>query len=122
MNQSFNTENFLKIFYNENRKGNYLENKFRIFSEARAISEQILEINSQFKNNKKELFYGSITQEEYESFKIEQNIEKESLQKEKHNKIEILLNEMTDKISKHEYNLEIDDKLKIDGKNGLYRR
>jgi len=116
MNQSFNTENFLKIFYNENRKGNYLEKNFTQFHEAKTISEQILDINSQFKEKKKELLGSTITKEEYELFKIEKNTEKEILQKQKHDKIEILLNEITEKISKHEYSLEINDDLEIDGK------
>jgi len=114
--QSFNTENFLKIFYNENRKGNYLEKNFAQFHEAKTISEQILEINSQFKEKKKELLSGAIAQEDYESFKLEKNHEKQSLQKHKHDKIEVLLNEITEKISKHEYSLEINDDLEIDGK------
>lgn len=116
MNQSFNTENFLKIFYNENRKGNYLENNFTQFHEAQTISEQILDINSQFKDKKKEFLASTITKEEYEAFKIEKNTEKEILQKQKHEKIEIVLNEISEKISKHEYSLEIKDDLEIDGK------
>lgn len=116
MNQSFNTESFLKIFYNENRKGNYLEKNFTQFHEAKTISEQILEINSQFKEKKKELLSGAIAQEDYESFKLEKNHEKQSLQKQKHDKIEILLDEITEKISKHEYSLEINDDLEVSGK------
>jgi hypothetical protein len=116
MNQSFNTENFLKIFYNENRKGNYLEKKFPQFHEAKTISKQILDINSQFKEKKKELISSTITKEDYELFKIEMNTKKEILQKQKHNKIEMQLNKITEKISKHEYSLEINDDLKIDGK------
>lgn len=116
MNQSFNTENFFKIFYNENRKGNYLEKNFTQFHEAKTISEQILEINSQFKEKKKESLSGAIAQEDYESFKLEKNHEKQSLQKQKHDKIEIRLNEITEKISKHEYSLEINDDLEVSGK------
>lgn len=116
MNQSFNTENFLKIFYNENRKENYLENNFTQFHEAKTISEQILDINSQFKDKKKEFLASMITKEEYEAFKVEKNTEKEILQKQKHEKIEIVLNEISQRISKHGYNLEIKDDLEIDGK------
>ena len=41
MNQSFDLINFTRIFYNENRKGNYLENRFKeLLKASRAYAKK----------------------------------------------------------------------------------
>lgn len=50
MKQSFNSDNFIKIFYNENRKGVYLEGKYTIFKQIKRYTESILKINKNFKD------------------------------------------------------------------------
>ncbi|TXI97369.1 MAG: hypothetical protein E6Q32_11965 [Neisseriales bacterium] len=50
MNQSFSAENFVDIFYSENRKGNNLEFKFDIFNPLTSITNDLVSIKSAFKN------------------------------------------------------------------------
>lgn len=50
MNQSFSVENFVDIFYSENRKGNNLELKFNIFNSLTSITNDLVSIKSAFKN------------------------------------------------------------------------
>lgn len=51
MRQSFDSENFLEIFYKENRKGVYIEGAYNIFNPIKKITNFMLKINSNFKNN-----------------------------------------------------------------------
>jgi len=51
MKQSFSSNNFIKIFYNENRKGVYLEGKYTIFKPIKKYTKLILAINKNFKDN-----------------------------------------------------------------------
>ena len=52
MKQAFNADNFIKIYYDENRKGNYLDNKFPEFSHVKSISQHIMSIDVNFKKKK----------------------------------------------------------------------
>ena len=95
MNQAFNTESFLKIFYNENRKGNYLEKKFSIFKKIKLISDKIIEINKTERQTSKKV---------------------ERLKKKKHSKLKIILEKIEKNIEEKKYKLEIKSDLEIKGK------
>lgn len=51
LDQSFSVKNCVKIFYDENRKGNYTEGKF--FPDLKVLSLEISKINEEFKLLKK---------------------------------------------------------------------
>ena len=50
MKQSFNVENFIKIYYEENRKGDYLDGRFSEFSALKEIGQEIKQINQNFRD------------------------------------------------------------------------
>ena len=50
MKQSFNVENFIKIYYDENRKGNYLDGRFSEFNELKDLGQDIKQINQNFRD------------------------------------------------------------------------
>ena len=95
MNQAFNTESFLKIFYNENRKGNYLEKKFSIFKKIKLISDKIIETNKTERQTSKKV---------------------ERLKKKKHSELKIILEKIEKNIEEKKYKLEIKSDLEIKGK------
>jgi hypothetical protein len=100
MKQSFNVENFIKIYYDENRKGDYLDGRFPEFSEIKDIGQQIKQINQNFRDN----VY--ITQVQKESA----NQKKEELFKSKFDKLEIILLTVEEKIDKKDYQISMDTK------------
>ncbi|MDY0194108.1 MAG: antiviral reverse transcriptase Drt3a [Aliarcobacter butzleri] len=95
MKQSFNVENFIKIYYDENRKGNYLDGRFSEFSELKGIGQEIKQINQNFR----EKVYTAPEQKETA------NQKKEELQKSKFDKLsEILLN-VEERIDKRNFDI-----------------
>ncbi|MBY7733444.1 antiviral reverse transcriptase Drt3a [Francisella philomiragia] len=55
MKQALNAKNFIKIYYDENRKGNYLDNKFDELKKVKCISELIIKFNNKkYPKSKKE--------------------------------------------------------------------
>jgi hypothetical protein len=88
MNQSFNNENFIKIFYKENKKGVYLENKYIIFKSVRAITKTISDINKKFK-----------TEQKYnKELKEKANRVKNKLKTKKYNELKIIFDDLERKI------------------------
>lgn len=97
MNQSFSTENFVKIFYDENRKGNYIEGEFSIFQPLQKISKSIKKINQNFKSK----FYTTHD-------KIQQaNKSKDLLREKKFIKLGSILEEVELKICKKDYSIDL---------------
>lgn len=93
MKQSFNVENFIKIYYEENRKGDYLDGRFSEFSALKEIGQEIKQINQNFRNK----VY--LTETEKETA----NQKKEELLKIKFNKLGEVLLEVEEKIDKKNY-------------------
>lgn len=120
MNQSFNVENFVKIYYDENRKGHYIEGQFPIFAEVKDKSDQIVELNKEFRTKTKEYRQKYISKETYESFKAIKNPHKEHLIEEKHKALEIALKTVEEKISNNDFSLELDDTLPPIGGKTIY--
>lgn len=100
MKQSFNVENFIKIYYDGNRKGDYLDGRFPEFSELKDLGQEIKQINQNFRDK----VY--TTQEQKESA----NQKKEELFKSKFNKLEIILLAVENKIDKKDYQISMDTK------------
>lgn len=88
MKQSFNSDNFIKIFYNENRKGVYLESKYTIFKPIKKYTDLILKINQNFKDNQ----YNS------EQLKTKANRVKDKYKERKYKKLESIFSELEKKI------------------------
>ena len=86
LDQSFSVKNFLKIFYSENRKGNYTEKLF--FPELVVISKQLLIINQEVKEKKKLLKNNKIKNDEFQKFIKDKISQKKILQEEKLKKLE----------------------------------
>lgn len=95
MKQSFNIDNFIKIFYNENRKGNYVEGSFSIFEPLQDFSKSIKKINNNFKIKK----YTTIDKKE------QANKSKDILKKRKFEKLKHLLETIESKINNRDYSL-----------------
>jgi hypothetical protein len=95
MKQSFNVDNFIKIFYDENRKGNYLEGDFTIFKPLKEISQKIKQINKNF-------IIGTYSTEQ---LKIKANSTKEKLQKKKFEKLIKILKVVEANIDSKAYEL-----------------
>lgn len=93
MKQSFNVENFIKIYYDENRKGDYLDGRFSEFSALKEIGQEIKQINQNFRNK----VY--LTETEKETA----NQKKEELLKIKFDKLGEVLLEVEEKIDKKNY-------------------
>ena len=93
MKQSFNVENFIKIYYDENRKGDYLDGRFSEFSALKEIGQEIKQINQNFRNK----VY--LTETEKETA----NQKKEELLKIKFDKLGEVLLEVEEKIDKKKY-------------------
>ncbi len=93
MKQSFNVENFIKIYYEENRKGDYLDGRFSEFSALKEIGQEIKQINQNFRDK----VYSKETEKETA------NQKKEELLKIKFNKLGEVLLEVEEKIDKKNY-------------------
>jgi len=93
MKQSFNVENFIKIYYDENRKGDYLDGRFSEFSALKEIGQEIKQINQNFRNK----VYSTEIEKETA------NQKKEELLKIKFNKLGEVLLEVEEKIDKKNY-------------------
>lgn len=120
MNQSFNLENFIGIYYNENRKGHYVEGQFPLFNDIKEISNNIVELNKEFRVKTTEFKKKHISKESYDSFKAMQNSQKEHLIEEKHKALEIALNIIEYKISNNDFSLDLDDSLPPIGGKTIY--
>lgn len=114
--QSFNVENFIKIYYNENRKGNYIEGRFKAFKKVKERSDNIIQINQEFREEMKQFKHGLITKEALEKFKGIKNPYKERLIKDKHEQLEIALLKIEEKISKNNFSTKLDDSFIVKGK------
>ena len=69
MNQAFNTENFVRIFYEENRKGNYLEDKFTdLFKQTKKHTRHIIKINELIKKERIKYTNKNIKKSDFYSF------------------------------------------------------
>lgn len=100
MKQSFNVENFIKIYYDENRKGDYLDGRFYEFYELKDLGQKIKQINQNFRDK------AYTTQAQKESAAQE----KEELLKSKFDKLEIILLTVEEKIDKKDYQISMDTK------------
>lgn len=120
MNQSFNVENFVKIYYDENRRGNYLEGDFQIFHDVKAQSDCIVSINQEFRQKTSEYKHNIITKDFFMTFQTLKNYEKERLIEEKHKALEIALKAVEEKISNNDFSLELDDTLPPIGGKTIY--
>ncbi len=97
MNQSFSVENFAKIFYDENRKGNYIEGAFSIFKPLQDISKSIKKINQNFKSK----FYAT-DEKRKQAYKS-----KDLLKERKFIKLGSILEEVELKICKKDYSIDL---------------
>lgn len=100
MKQSFNVDNFIKIYYDENRKGDYLDGRFTEFVNLKHYGNSIKEINKKFRDG----FYSTPEQKE------KANRRKGRLQKRKFDKLEKILSTVEDKIDKKDYRISMDTK------------
>lgn len=113
MDQSFSVKNFIEIFYSENRKGNYIENRFRQykikgttpFSEVCSVSERIKKASDSIKeaNKKNPDCNNSIHQKYLERLKECWK----ALKKEKYEKIQECLGEVTDAVNEESFPIRI---------------
>lgn len=90
MRQSFDSKNFEKIFYRENRKGNYIEGAYNIFKPIKVITKRILKINSNFRGGK----YSN------NALKEKANIVKEKLLIRKHGELKDIFKKLEKKLEK----------------------
>lgn len=93
MKQSFNVENFIKIYYDENRKGDYLDGRFSEFSALKEIGQEIKQINQNFRDK----VYSTETEKETA------NQKKEELLKIKFDKLGEILLKVEEKIDRKSY-------------------
>lgn len=93
MKQSFNAINFIKIYFDENRKGVYLDGRFLEFKKLQQIAKSIKLINKKFKN-------GRLTTD---AQKEQANKIKELLQKKKFEKLTSVLQIVEQKIEAKDY-------------------
>jgi hypothetical protein len=115
LDQSFSVKNFKKIFYDENRKGKYIEGKY--FPELKVFASNITLINQEFKTLKLHKKQGIISHEEYEIQKNEKNLSKEILLKEKEETLTALLPEITERITAKNFKIELDKSEDINRKD-----
>ncbi len=100
MKQSFNVENFIKIYYDENRKGDYLDGRFSEFSALKEIGQEVKQINQNFRDK----VYSTETEKETA------NQKKEELLKIKFDKLGEILLDVEEKIDKKDYQISMDTK------------
>lgn len=114
--QSFNVENFLKVYYDENRKGNYVEGGFEAFKKVRERSDSIVQINKRFREKTIQYRRKLVTKEAFQIFKQINNSYKDWLINDKHCQLEIALSGIEKKIYQNDFSIELDDSLTIGGK------
>ncbi|QFR49380.1 RNA-directed DNA polymerase [Sulfurimonas lithotrophica] len=95
MKQSFNVENFTKIYYDENRKGDYLDGRFSEFNILKHYGNSIKKINKKFRDG----FYSTVEKRE------RANHRKERLKKRKFDNLQIILSLVEEKIDKKNYSI-----------------
>lgn len=95
MKQSFNVDNFIKIYYDENRKGDYLDGRFPEFINLKHYGNSIKEINKKFRDG----FYSTPEQKE------RANKRKERLQQRKFDNLQVILLSVEEKIDKKNYHI-----------------
>lgn len=100
MKQSFNVENFIKIYYDENRKGDYLDARFPEFSELKNLGQEIKQINQNFRDK----LYTTQAQKE------SANQKKEELLQIKFDKLGEILLDVEEKIDKKNYQISMNTK------------
>jgi Reverse transcriptase (RNA-dependent DNA polymerase) len=105
LDQSFSIKNYVKIFYDENRKGNYTEGKF--FPELKALSTEISTINEELKLLRNSLKKNVITQEDYDTQRNLKNVDKNLLFKKKQEQLINLLPKITKKIVDKNFRIEL---------------
>ncbi len=106
MKQSFSGDNFIKIFYKENRKGVYLESKYTIFKPIKRYAQSILQINQNFKDNQ----YNS------EKLKKKANRVKDVLKKRKYKELENIFSDLEKTIENNGVGLKLTLGKPINGK------
>lgn len=104
MKQSFDSENFINIFYKANKKGFDIERYYIIFKPVNKITQNILTINENFKLNT------------YQDIKEKANRVKKKLINKKHNKLIKILSELEQKIEQKSVVFVLDDSTKIRNK------
>ncbi|SMM98507.1 Retron-type RNA-directed DNA polymerase [uncultured Candidatus Thioglobus sp.] len=87
LQQSFNSENFIKIFYEENRKGFYIESAYNIFKPVKKITDSISEINKKFKSGE---------YKDKDKSKLKANRVKNKLKNKKYKKLKKIFEELED--------------------------
>lgn len=97
MKQSFNSDNFIKIFYSENKKGVYLESKYTIFKPIKKHTNSISKINQNFKDNQ----YNS------EKLKEKANRVKDKLKERKYRKLEGIFSDLENTIESQGINFKL---------------
>lgn len=95
MKQSFNVDNFIKIYYDENRKGDYLDGRFAEFINLKHYGNSIKKINKKFRDR----FYSTPEQKE------KANRRKERLYKRKFDALQIILLSVEDNIDNKNYQI-----------------
>lgn len=101
MKQSFDSENFINIFYKANKKGFDIERYYIIFKPVNKITQNILTINENFKLNT------------YQDIKEKANRVKKKLINKKHNKLIKILSELEQKIEQKSVVFVLDDSTEI---------
>lgn len=114
LRNSFSSENLIKIFYNENRKGNFVEGKY--FPSLNTYTRKITDINSEIKDWRKRYESGLISKESFYEFKDKKYLDKVEVLKEKQSKIRELIQEVIENISKDDFELEVLNNFDIAGK------
>lgn len=95
--QSYTATNFCKIFYRENRKGNFLEANFEIFKPLRMYTKLIQSINNKF-NQKQHI---------NEQKKYKANLLKDKLKQKKYETLLVILHEIEKNILDRKYDLSL---------------
>lgn len=106
MNQSFDSENFIKIFYKENRKGFYIERAYNIFKPIRSITNSIVQVKINFKNNR----YSTV------DLQKKANRVKDKFKKRKYKKLQGIFNNLEQKIETNNIAFKLKKHIKIEGK------
>lgn len=95
MKQSFNVENFTKIYYDENRRGDYLDGRFSEFNILKHYGNSIKKINKKFRDG----FYSTVKKRE------RANHRKERLKKRKFDNLQTILLSVEENIDKKNYSI-----------------
>lgn len=114
LRQSFSVDNLMKIFYNENRKGNYTERKF--FEELSVYTQQVIEINSRLKSVRIEYREERINASDYHETKNELEELKVQILKEKETVLKELVENVVKTLSKDSFQIQVQHNFDINGK------